>query len=66
MVVFGAFYDFLGAVGLLGDDEASDGVWENEIGEAPDKVGFVADFVGEAVSAADENDYFATICEGVL
>ena len=53
MVVFGASCDFLGAVGLLGNNEASDGVWENEIGEAPDEVGFVADFVGEAVGAAD-------------
>ena len=53
VVVGGAFDDLGSAVGLLGNNEASDGVWENEIGEAPDEVGFVADFVGEAVGAAD-------------
>lgn len=53
MVVVGAPHDFLGAVGLLGDEESSDLVWEDQFGKTPEEIGFFSDFFGEAVGAAD-------------
>ena len=60
MMIGGAGEDFLGAVDLLGDNKTGDLVRKDEIGEAPEEVGFVADGGREAVGAADDDgDIFA-------
>ena len=61
VVVVGAAVDLVGAVGLLGDNEASDEVRENEVAETPEKIGAVADGLAETVGATDEDDHFPTL-----
>ena len=53
MVVVGASHDFLGAVGLLGNEKSRDLMWEDQFGKAPEEIGFFPDFRRKAVSAAD-------------
>ena len=66
MVIGVAEGDFLSSVGLFGDDNASEGVRKDKVGETPDKIGVLTNLLGKAISATDEdNDVFA-IYEGGL
>ncbi len=53
MVVVGASHDFLGAVGLIGNEKSRALMWEDQFGKAPEKVGFFPDFWWKAVGTAD-------------
>ena len=63
VMVGGAFGNFGGAVDLLGDNEASKCVREDEFGKTPKEVGVTARFFGEAVGAADQNDNIFSLPE---
>ena len=66
MMIGRAGEDFLGAVDLFGDNEASDLVREDEIREAPEKIGSLADFGWEAIGATDDDNNVFTASEGVV
>ena len=65
-MIRGAGEDFLRTVDLFGDNKAGNMVRKDEIGEAPEEVGFFANFGREAVGATDDNGDIFTTDEGLV
>ena len=58
--------DFLGSVGLFGDDDASEGMRKDEFGKTPDKIGVLTNLLGETIGAANQDNDVSVVQEGGL
>ena len=58
--------NFLGTVGLFGDDEAGESMRKDKFREAPEEIGVLADRVVETVGATDQDGDIFIVEEGGL